>query len=358
MKVTVDAARFRTALETVNKTVKSFPECPVMEQIRVEVKNGICTLTGSNLEQFLVANFPVQGGEAFTCVLQRPKLALKASKHFSGELILDYDGPGHVLRLENGQRSCELFTTEDEYPSLPPLGDDPDVYTTNAARLNSRYGHIKYATVNDKERPAFGGIRFLDDRLAAIGRQRMAINKDGAFTVRKPFILPAPAMKLLPLFGDAEISLSVGKLWSVMASEELRLYTRLLALDTFDVDAPIPKQFRETYTVDPNQYAKELHYLNEFVTDIDHTQAVFENGALTVSTARGQFRTEVDVEGSAQIKYAVAPQYMMEAMGQFKDTGRVTVNVNAASGAIVLTEATGENLALVLPMRLRESAAA
>ena len=133
----VDAKAFSEAMNKVSRVLKK-SAIPILEEIRVSVKDGVCTLTATDLETWLTARLPVKGDDmSFTFF--KTKDVMKACSHFDGELTIElYEQPekrkdARRLRLYCGQRAAEYDATSDEdYPSLVSVASDK-VFQTNAA---------------------------------------------------------------------------------------------------------------------------------------------------------------------------------------------------------------------------------
>lgn len=54
MRFTVDARAFSDAMSKVSKVLRKSP-LPILEEIAVHVKNGLCTLTATDFDTWLVA---------------------------------------------------------------------------------------------------------------------------------------------------------------------------------------------------------------------------------------------------------------------------------------------------------------
>lgn len=58
----VDAKAFSEAMNKVSRVLKK-SAIPILEEIRVSVKDGVCTLTATDLETWLTARLPVKGDD-------------------------------------------------------------------------------------------------------------------------------------------------------------------------------------------------------------------------------------------------------------------------------------------------------
>lgn len=351
MKATMDAAQFSQAL---NKAVKSTGRSRYidLDQIRVDVGSGLCRLTATNLEQFLTAELPAEG-EAFSFKFCNTQAVLKASKYFDGPLSLDYDQEHGELMMECPPRSSRISVdTVDKFPELPAPKPAEAVYHTNTHTLCRRFDRVKYAAAAPGcTRKALCGIRFDGKRLAAVDGYRMAVNTDDAMDVKKPFILPLEAMKLLPLFGDAEAAIEVGEKWCTIRSGGLRLTTRMLDDDHFNIDGVIPTTFIDTYDANVKQFVSELKYLEALLPKKAAEPIKFSGGTLSTFTPNGEHQSAISLSAPATVIYGFDVRYMLDGLNQFKDAETVTIRTSSPKSPIILTNG-GADLALVLPVKL------
>ena len=71
-RIVVDARAFSDAMAKVSRVLKKSP-LPILGEICVSVRDGICTLTATDLETWITARLPVQGDD-LTFVFNRTKV--------------------------------------------------------------------------------------------------------------------------------------------------------------------------------------------------------------------------------------------------------------------------------------------
>lgn len=109
--IVVNAKAFSDAMSKVSRVLKKAP-ISILEEICVSVRDGICTLTATDLETWLTARLPVQGDDV-DFVFYRTKDVMKALAHFDGELTMELSEQSEKrkdarkLRLYCGQRAAE-----------------------------------------------------------------------------------------------------------------------------------------------------------------------------------------------------------------------------------------------------------
>ena len=133
----VDAKAFSEAMNKVSRVLKK-SAIPILEEIRVSVKDGVCTLTATDLETWLTARLPVKGDDmSFTFF--KTKDVMKACSHFDGELTIElYEQP------EKRKMRGDCGSTADSVPrntTPPPMKTTPALFPLRRIRCSKRMQH-------------------------------------------------------------------------------------------------------------------------------------------------------------------------------------------------------------------------
>ena len=139
MRFTVDARAFSDAMSKVSKVLRKSP-LPILEEIAVHVENGLCTLTATDLDTWLVAELPARGDDV-SFVFSRTKDVMKACAHFEGELAITFvpkDERDGKIEALCGQRAAEFpVIAHEDYPECGTIEDGISL-RLNAAALFRR----------------------------------------------------------------------------------------------------------------------------------------------------------------------------------------------------------------------------
>ena len=358
-----DARTFSDAMNKVSKVLKKSP-IPILEEIRVTVKNGICTLTGTDLETWLTASIPVQGDD-MDFVLFKTKDVMKACAHFDGALTVElYEQPekedARKLRLCCGQRLAEYdAASAEDCPSVVSV-EDGRSFRANAAQFLERIERVRYATIKPglHTRPLNTCVQFKGQRVFSLDGFRLACDTREDVTFPVPFLCYGSALSYMKVFGKNDITVQIGASWVLFTDGETSLYVRRHGIDTFDVDAAVPKQYQETVTVRTVDFIKELNYLKECAPSAAKPYVRFAGELLTMAAPGGKFRTSIPVAGRGSLSIGFDLRYMLDALKQFKDEPEVTVKLSGVLSPIVIEAEGRGDYALVLPVRLKEEIAA
>ena len=75
-RAVVDAKEFSHAMSKISKILKKCA-IPILEEVCLRIQNGRCTLTATDLETWLTAEFPASGDDMFF-VFRKTKDILRA----------------------------------------------------------------------------------------------------------------------------------------------------------------------------------------------------------------------------------------------------------------------------------------
>lgn len=358
----VDAGQFREALDRVLRTAAKRVRVPVLEEAVVHFEENRCTITCTNLKQWCQAVIPASG-ETFAFGFTKTKRVLTACQHFSGELEFsftsdpseNYPDPEGILIVKNSGRKLQCRTIPaSEFPEMPKPTYEAQ-YSIHAGNLLERFNRIKYALSCNTDRPARCCVQFLDNRIITVDGHRLAVSADPGLMVEKPFFIPPEAMAELQMFKGQDCSLSVGQEWAAFENDSLRLLTRIPANDGLNIDQTIPKCFDTEYSVSVSTFWDEVKYLSEFITAKNKAPIRFDGQTLALETEEGTCSSEVGFP-AIPIRGFNA-KYLLDGLGQFKakKADTVTMKIGSPISPILLTD-NGDDLALVLPVRLKDVA--
>lgn len=363
----VNAKEFQRALEKVLKVAPKKSRLSFLLDAHVSFNGDTCTLTCTDLELWCQATIPAQGGQC-AFVLKDSRKFLTACKYFSGDMAFTYqeDDPPETFPtrtdLDGSLTLCcgtkELHrrvTTAEHFPNLPEL-ETEHTYTVDSAALSKRFERIKYALANDTSRPCNQCVQFFDNRIGAVDGHRLALNRDESLCVDEPFFIPPAAMKLLSLFDGSTCQLSVGKRHAVFDNRAVRVITPVPKGNGLNFDSAIPKDFKEEHTVEIDDFADSLRYLDEFIFNRDREPVRLDEGVLSVKNITGEYRSKLNLAEVPKIVIGFKGYYMLDGLKQFqaKKLKTVSMQMSTPAAPIILTDQ--EDLAMVLPFHLKKAA--
>lgn len=366
MRATIDAKAFVQALDRVSGLIRR-SDIPVLNAVLVRFESDRCTLTATNLDTYLSAELPAQGGD-LAFLLDRPRETARAFRPFEGELALEQTETGEgdrrriSLVLSCGPRSAELhpFLPED-FPRYP-VWEAKDSFTANAARLYARVEQVKYAVglprQNDHSRAYRTKVQFSENHVYAVDGYRMAWDSDPELDVPRPFMAAPYVLEHLKLFGDQTVSVRLGERYAEVTDGVTSLLFRLPEGELLRLEDVIPAKFQREFQVCPREFLGELAYLKKALRgkpNQDHLVR-FKGGSLLAEYMGERFTTKVTVDGCGNTEFGFALSYMADALEQFKKEPSVTMKVSVGSLGPIILETEGRNdHAMVLPVDLKKA---
>lgn len=261
-------------------------------------------------------------------------------------------------------------------PINTPKGFDGTFYPWEEERIPKRLAIIKtnqrmvdtcdylityaYATMKPttNTKPFNTCVQFKGQRVFSLDGYRMACDTQEGVTFPVPFLCYGSSLAYLKVFGKSEVTVQVGTRWVLFTDGEASLCVRRQGVDTFDVDAALPRQYQETVTVRTAEFIRELNYLKECASGFTKPYVRFTGNQLTMAVPGGKFRTGIQVSGRGSLSLGFDLRYMLDALKQFKDAPEIRVKLSGIFSPIVIEAEGRDDFALVLPVRLKEEMAA
>lgn len=179
-RAVVDAKEFSHAMSKISKVLKKCA-IPILEEVCLQIQNGRCTLTATDLETWLTAELPASGDDMFFA-FRKTKDILRACSHFAGELTMEFSETrsgskkvGRVLlRCERRGAEFEVYDGAD-YPNTPQASEG-DAFSVSSARLSACVERVRYAAEKPSvsARPAAICVQFCGNRVYALDGTRLA----------------------------------------------------------------------------------------------------------------------------------------------------------------------------------------
>jgi DNA polymerase III sliding clamp (beta) subunit (PCNA family) len=363
-KITVDARNFYDALSKVSK-VPQKSVIPILEEVLVQVSDGRCTLSATDLNTWLAVDIPAQGDDLSFAFI-RTQEVMRACGHFDGELTLEVSGPSSEnshfldLYLHCGHRSAEFrVNLADDYPVFPQVEDGPTV-TINASHLYERIERVRYATSKSGKstRVISTCVQCVDPRVFSLDGFRMACDTDENLKFPRHFMARGTQLAHLKLFGNAVVTAQIGMRYVHFTDDAMSLTIRTVEAVPFDLDAAIPKTYQNEFYVSPKNFLQELDFLKKFTSDASKPYVQFRGDELMMSVPGGKYRTSIKLNGSNDITLSFDLFYMMDALRQFKGEQWIKMKLSGVYSPMILEAEGRGDIAMVLPARLRSELAA
>ncbi len=259
--LTISASLLEKVLRPVISVVPAKPMMPALEFVRVDVENGILTLTGSDLERTVRSHVSVETPESFSFLIK--------GRLFSDWLKLLDENPVTLQPIEGSpiiEASISTGTYRfpslplDEFPALPPLAPT-STFRLPEKTLLKAITKTAFCMSKDALRENMMGLFFemKDGRLnfVATDTTRLSLFSTPmpAETADESFLVPAPSVNHLRSLlqeSDQEITIEHDQGYARFTIGAVEVYSRLLERRFPDYRVAIPAELPYLVELDKN----------------------------------------------------------------------------------------------------------
>lgn len=352
MQVTVNTDEFKNAVKNAEKAINYKLTLPVLQNIRVKVKDNECYIYGSNLKQFIRISISTIGNcEDGEIIFSDTKAIVKALKFFKDlETTISYSKQEGIT-IQCGKKKANVTCIETEYITFPEL-NEYETYTYQSEVLFKRLNSVKYAMSKTDIRPIYQGIHFSGCDIVAVDGYRLAVNSDETLSVANEFTIPPNILKFAKSI-QGNIDIKVSDKYFCMENSDTIIISKLMEGEYLNYKKAIPDNMH-IYQVKRDTLIDGLQYLKSFIGNSETCYEVgWREDMICCNTSEGAFESTIEINSPIQFEIGFNVNYMIDAVSQFKNEDVLNFSMlNSRSPIIIKKE---NNLALVLPVKLDES---
>lgn len=359
----VDAKTFSAALKRVSEVLAK-SVIPELSEVCVRFSKGQCVVSGADLTAWVISEFPASGDD-FAFIFSRTKDAERICRYFDGILTLtlaENDDPdsGGLVTLSCGARAGEFDTySAENYLVAPELPGEVS-FRTNAAAVLGRVRKVAYATKkpgqNTKELTAC--VEFSGNQIFAVDGQRAAWTVDNTLTFPQPFLVYGEHLRLLKLFGDSQADFYLSKSYLHVTDGSTTVIFRTVQDAPFNLSSAIPQTYEEEFWVSPKGVLSELKYLNDATPRARTSRVRLCRNELSMTVNGRTYSTAIDMDRQSAQTIMFELRHLTDAFKQFSAEAHVKVKISGSKTPVVIEAEDGNSCALILPVPVKESAAA
>ena len=206
MKITCDREKLLSAFQSVTPVVPTRSPKPILQNVKLDVRDGNAVMTGTDLEISIRAEVTgVEIEQPGAAVLDKERFG-KILSESSDELIkLETDKQGTIVRGDRSEFRLPGNIPE-EFPDIGAL-DQAKFHKLSSRALRDAVRRTVFATDPESNRYALGGVllEFQADKLIAVGTdgRRMAVAEAAAEATQEhgaglgDTIIPTRAMRII-----------------------------------------------------------------------------------------------------------------------------------------------------------------
>ena len=162
MKFTISSSALLSLLATTGKVISNKSSLPILEYFLMDLKDGVLTVTTSDLETTLIGSISVENVEQEGTIAAPAKLMLDSLKEFA-EMPLSIEVNDTTWEIKITWASGHLSipgASAVSYPSVQTLGAESKVISLDVDTLINGISHTIFATADDELRPVMNGVYF------------------------------------------------------------------------------------------------------------------------------------------------------------------------------------------------------
>lgn len=162
MKFTISSSALLSLLATTGKVISNKSSLPILEYFLMDLKDGVLTVTTSDLETTLIGSIAVENVEQEGTIAAPAKLMLDSLKEFA-EMPLTIEVNDTTWEIKITWASGHLSipgASAVSYPSVQAMGAESKIITLDVDTLINGISHTIFATADDELRPVMNGVYF------------------------------------------------------------------------------------------------------------------------------------------------------------------------------------------------------
>ena len=171
MKFTISSSALLSLLATTGKVISNKSSLPILEYFLMDLKDGVLTVTTSDLETTLIGSISVENVEQEGTIAAPAKLMLDSLKEFPEmPLVIEVNDTTWEIQItwSSGHLSIPGASAV-SYPAVQTLGNERKSITLDVDLLVSGINKTIFATADDELRPVMNGVFINIDRNNTIG---------------------------------------------------------------------------------------------------------------------------------------------------------------------------------------------
>lgn len=265
-------------LQSISGVLNSSNTLPILDNFLFDIKDGILTISASDLETTMLTSMDVKSEENGRIAIPA-RLIMDILKNLPDQpcTIRSSSENNQIdIAYDNGKSKMVGFNGE-EFPKLPSVENKNTIKLTGDVLINGINRTI-FATGNDEMRPVMNGVycEFSSDEITFVAtdaHKLVRYRKTGADVKGSAsFILPKKPLNMIKsnLKSDEEVTLEYNDTNAVFTFGKSVLVCRLIDGKYPPYEAVIPKENPNVLLVDRSQFLGSLKRVSIFSSKSTH----------------------------------------------------------------------------------------
>ncbi len=370
MRFIVSTSTLLKQLQAVNGASSSSTVLPILENFLFEIKEGILTISATDLQTSMTTSLPVESKEEGKIAIPS-KILLETLKTLPDQPIaFSIDDSTFAVEINAGDGKYKLSGENGEdFPKIPTV-ENASAVNLPASVLSEAISKTIFAVSNDELRPAMTGVfcqltpqhlTFVSTDAHKLVRYR---RKDAKADQSASFILPKKALTLLKSSlpsEDVNVSVEYNTTSAFFRFGNINLICRLIDERYPDYEAVIPQNNTNLMTIDRVLFLGSLRRVVIFANKTTHQVRLKITGSeLNISSEDIDFANEAHERLSCQyegedMEIGFNARFLIEMLNNISGE-EVTLEMSTPNRAGLLIPQTNDEkedvLMLVMPVML------
>lgn len=367
MHIKISKTSLSEALNNVQAVVGSKTALQVLQNVKVEAKDGDVKFTCSDLDVTLVANAECEVLEEGSTTIPVKPFAAAVGKMIEGTIDIRVNGSDCATISAGASVFKFNGLPSKEFPTIPsPDGENCTIESTTIREMLRK---TSFASSQDETRKSLQGVLFDFDKdsglvkaVATDGRRlamlKTSSNNESGFNGK--YIIPRKAVdmlsKKLPKDGNAELITAKGQL--LIKAPRLIVITKLIDEAYPNYMQVVPKTECKVVTMNRAEFLGALDRISVFTSATDSPCVVlsFGDNKLVLNSGDTEFGSSHDeipvkYDGEA-IEMRFNPQYVRDALTAM-DEEEIVMKINSSSTPAIISKCeTDDYTYVVMPLRV------
>ncbi|WP_316357632.1 DNA polymerase III subunit beta [Candidatus Neptunichlamydia sp. REUL1] len=363
MKVTISRPELANLIGKIQSVVSSKPAIPILANVLIEAKNGILTISATDLTVSMRAQMEASVSEKGTITLPARRFFQLVRELTTPEIEISAN-TDEIAYVQAGTSQFRINgINSSEFPSFPDLNQG-DHFEMTPDAFKEMLSKSVFAAAREDSRHVLNGVLMMIENSNATfigtdGKRLARVNTsiDVNPEHKSNYLIPLKAVEEIvkSIDGDEAVKVSLMNDKIGIESGPTVMITKLLSGDYPDVERVIPKESTHKLTLHREELMILLKQVALFTTDKSHSvQFSLSSGELTLTATSseigdGKVSMPVDYSGEA-FDIAFNPFFFHDILRHCKDE---TVNfaITTPHNPGLITDSTTANF-VIMPMRL------
>ena len=257
MLFSVDKNTIMDALSSVGGAVSNLTDSPILQGIKITVKDGTVEFTGSNIDTIIISSISVLDYEEGTCIVDGRMLIDYVKKLPNDRIKMSLNN--NILEIQCKKSKFQLQNIVGEYPTIPIIEDVSSIKITQK-ELKQALQQTMFAAAKEETRPMLTCVCLEANEntisFAALDGYRLAVKQLEIKNAKQiKILIPAKSLGeiLKNLQNDGDVNISVSKNYVLFETDKNKTFIRLMNEQFIQWQRIIPEGFQNRVVVNTKE---------------------------------------------------------------------------------------------------------